>query len=98
QQQQWMKPPGCSYTPFFRPNLDGYFAHTAIEEGRPTQGFTQIFRSGIIEAATAGISFQPAQSRPRYWSPHVEQSLMNVLPDYLKCISELGLSPPVWIF
>jgi hypothetical protein len=98
QHERLLGPPGERYWAI-RPNLDGVLTVSGQmeEAGARARGFVQLFRSGAIESAFSGISFRH-RNGTRYWSPHAEASIISALPDYLNCMSQLGVAPPVWMF
>jgi hypothetical protein len=98
QHERLLGPPGERHWAI-RPNLDGVLTVSGRMEEKDARarGFVQLFRSGAIESAYSGISFRH-RNGTRYWSPHAESSLISAVPEYLKCMSQLGVASPVWMF
>jgi len=74
-----------------RYNFDGFIVERA---GEVNNGYTQIFRNGIIEA-TRGAIVRPHEGRSMISSINVERHLFEVIPLYLEGLRQLGVPPPI---
>jgi hypothetical protein len=79
-----------------RINFDGLLTYT-INEDRKSDGFLQLYRSGIIESVDAkSIAFQEKHNRAKIISSLTfEVRLMNSLRKYLRVLESLAVDPPL---
>ncbi|MFH1169547.1 MAG: ATP-binding protein [Chloroflexota bacterium] len=79
-----------------RYNLDGCLTYSKDSKGN-SWSYTQIFRSGIIEAVDASMLFAPADKRT-IPSGVFEIKLVESLSIYLSILKTLGVEPPIFVF
>lgn len=88
---------GC--TPRF--NMDGMVSFDNGHGERPSTGYVQIYRNGIIEAVADNVVFfhpqDPEKKRP-YFSTDVIGKLLKYLPTYLAALKNLSIPPPIWCY
>jgi hypothetical protein len=74
-------------------NADGYYT-----TGRPFRpaGYVQVFRNGIIESA-AGDVRTPADGKHFLFARTLENEIAAKVSDYMSVLSEVGVTPPVFI-
>ncbi|MFC3110089.1 hypothetical protein ACFQAT_00345 [Undibacterium arcticum] len=76
-----------------RYNLDGFVNERG---GEHNFGYTQIFRSGALEAAKASI-VATHQGKKYIPSGSLEKQIFDRLPDYVNGLRDLGVPPPLVI-
>lgn len=82
-----------------RPNLDGlvaYSSHPASVTG--SRNYTQLYRSGIIEAVDSAIAVRHTTGRMVIVLQRIEQIILQYVPQYLAHQAALGAAPPVYVF
>lgn len=77
-----------------RLNLDGRLAFRSDSEGR-SFGYAQLFRNGIIEAATVHPERNTQKVLP---SLTYEEDILRALNAYLPALQALGLETPAYVF
>ncbi len=90
------------YVPYgaasFRYNADGFPCLGAPVAENGYCGYTQIFRSGIIEYANSGIFGPPHQGMPSMiFGQEIERQMVQCYKDALRRFQSLGQSSPVYI-
>lgn len=77
------------YTP--RYNFDGFLIYKGDD---PRDGYTQIFRNGILEATRASIL---SSEKTRYWIPALSFSkqIIEILPKYINGLQAIGVTTPL---
>jgi hypothetical protein len=76
-----------------RMNIDGYVNFTGgLPE--PSRAYTQLYRSGIVEAVEGLNSYEGKQCI----SPSYEKEVLDVLGSYLKMLEQFNIQPPIYIF
>lgn len=82
-------------------NLDGILRFVGRDNtGNPSdvRTYLQVFRSGIIEAVNADITYQISGKDTLFWRPQNENYLLESLPKYFELLQKLGLRSPLWVF
>lgn len=75
-------------------NLDGYVLFT--DRGRDNNAYTQVFRSGVIEAVAA---FQPWEEEKLYLpAAWLEKELIEALPRFTQALINKDVRPPFYVF
>lgn len=77
-----------------RLNLDGRLTLRRDNEGR-SFGFAQLFRNGIVEAATVHVAYEGAKSLA---SEAYELDILRALNSYLPALRDLGVETPAYVF
>jgi len=75
-------------------NIDGVISYSDNFES-VSPAYTQLFRSGIIEAVRVYPPYQDEKSIPIVV---YEQDILKIVPSYLKILSELEIQPPFYLF
>jgi hypothetical protein len=75
-------------------NLDGLLWFTEWREATPSPNYTQLFRSGAIEAVVVGL-LREWQGKKIIANVSFEQELIIALGRYLKALKAFGLTPPI---
>lgn len=77
-------------------NLDGMMTYDAQRQS----SYVQLFRNGIIESASAEVAVEVNHrtQKERVLELHLIARLLNRVPNYVRCLRNLGVSPPVWCF
>ena len=82
-------------------NIDGLLSISKVDYAPISESYVQFYNSGIVEAVDAFIlNYEEAYNRfPTNVFPvdFMESRLLKAIPRYLKAISELGVTPPIWI-
>lgn len=81
----------------WRVNMDGILRLSNADEKAGSQrAYTQVYRSGIIEAVASSITMgeRPAAAPARLMSYKVEGMMLLNGVKYLKSLQELGIEPP----
>lgn len=80
-----------------RINLDGILIFDYPNHEGKYDGFTQVFRNGVVEFVTSDV-VEETEGRSYfnlvYWDKQILASVKNVIGNYL----ELGIQPPIWCF
>lgn len=78
-----------AYNPRF--NFDGFINERG---GDRNNGYTQVFRNGVVEATKANIIIERDGLR---WIPGIgtEQHLFQILPTYMEGLRQIDVSPPL---
>jgi hypothetical protein len=76
-----------------RLNLDGRLTTRPIQSGR-CHGYTQLFRSGVIEATVVYVPREGHHSIP---SQAYEADMLRSLTAYFKALPELGVAAPAYV-
>jgi len=90
-------PLGTSSVSNWRVNFDGVLLVSNAVRAAPSQrAYTQVYRTGIIEAVEAHITGgeRPEGAAPRLRSIEVEGQILLQLVRYLKGLNSLGVEPP----
>jgi hypothetical protein len=77
----------------FRFNLDGYVVHTLRDEPS-RQCYTQLFRSGGIEAVSGGVVTKD-ERRGGFSPQYMEEKVIGAMNSYKRFWSTLGVTPPL---
>jgi hypothetical protein len=87
-----------SWSPRF--NLDGLLVVPGAEKGTKPNGYTQLFRNGIVEAVYSEVFFDPSTSRiePGVSGPEIAKQLVAFLNRLAKLYLALEVSAPISIF
>jgi hypothetical protein len=80
-----------------RLNLDGLITYR-MDADNECLSYLQVFRRGILEAVEKITLASLTPSDPKVIRPEYEVKLVEVLPEYLGLLRDLGLLPPVFIF
>ena len=78
-----------------RINLDGFLTYGGPSGGGRIFSYTQLFRTGTIEAVDAWLLGAERQERKIIPHPHFESPIVEGLAWYLAFQKELGIQPPV---
>lgn len=78
-----------------RLNIDGRLKYRSDREGRRSYGYAQLFRSGIIEAATVYSAHEGQKVLP---SLAYERDILRSLKSYLSASKMLGIETPAYVF
>jgi hypothetical protein len=84
----------CSTVWNRRLNLDGLMSYT---HGSPCSAYTQLYRSGVIEAVTGEILAKTYKQWTVIPSPSFEGYILQYLPACIQTLRQIGASPPVLI-
>lgn len=90
-------PIGSSLPQTWRVNFDGIvLTSSADRTASAHRAYTQLFRSGAIEAVASSITSgdRPPNVGPRLRSIWVEGNILSPLVRYLKALPEVGVGPP----
>ncbi|MHB8954472.1 MAG: AlbA family DNA-binding domain-containing protein [Pirellulaceae bacterium] len=83
--------------PRHRFNMDGIVTFTGSDYGDgKRRSYVQLFHNGIIECVSDDIVDNSTGTR--CFRRNYEYYLVASLPKYLKCMTDLGISAPVWCF
>jgi hypothetical protein len=77
----------------FRFNLDGYVVHT-LRDDPSRQCYTQLFRSGGVEAVSGGVVAKD-EGRGGFYPQYMEEKVIGALNAYKKFWGTLAVTPPV---
>jgi len=80
-----------------RISLEGLAHHQGGEAGPPCDGYTQIFRSGAVEATCFGIAGSGDDSTQKIGSTFITGLLVNNIERYLEGMQSIGVQPPLLI-
>lgn len=90
--------PVSSYGWNHRINLEGFVTFSGGREER-SHSYTQLYRTGIIEAVEALMLMDEKEEEKKYIpSRAYEEELLRSLSDYLRLLKELEINPPLLIF
>ena len=73
-----------------RYNIDGLLTYDGPSESRPVRGYTQLFRTGAIEAVVSDLGTITKMSGFK-----VEEDLLYYVGSYLKAQEKLGVETPI---
>lgn len=92
--------PICSSGWSPRINLDGVLVTTGSRRGDGAYAYTQLYRSGIIEAVAAGILGDNPRDDGVVYIPSLlyEQEVRKAFPRYMSFLQEAGVQPPFYVF
>ncbi|NQT37354.1 MAG: ATP-binding protein [Planctomycetes bacterium] len=84
----------------YRFNMDGIVTFDAGDFCGESLGYVQVFRNAMIEIVADDITYtsEDDEKKTRYLRTRYEDFLLQSLPQYLKCMEDLGISPPIWCF
>lgn len=74
-------------------NLDEYLNYTG--EPGPSRAYTQLFRTGIVEAVAVLTPYSDERSIA---SVAYERNILQALPRYLMGLREMEVEPPIYVF
>jgi len=81
-----------------RYNMDGIVIHGVGDWHREFTEYTQIFRNGIVEIASADVVYTASGGNSSFLRTSNEELLVKALQQHLRFMGEAGISPPVWCF
>lgn len=84
----------CSTVWNRRLNLDGLISYN---HGNPCSAYTQLYRSGVIEAVSGEIVARPFKQRTVIPSVRFEGYILQYLPACIGTLQQVGVTPPVLI-
>jgi len=77
-----------------RYNFDGYLTHNTRGNPPVCYSYTQLFRTGAVEAVD-GLILPGGQAQTRFPAPDVERQLLSATRNYLATLKLLDIQPPV---
>jgi hypothetical protein len=80
-----------------RHNLDGFVTYSAVSQVSAAASYTQLFRTGAIEAVEGNVVPSLTADRSPLDFGYCEQWLIKGLGQYLAFLNEQGLRPPIFV-
>lgn len=78
-----------------RYNLDGACTWDPPVGGGRSGAYSQLFRSGVVEAVTTHLIRRGKDGRPTLFAEEMEEELLRSVADYLGLLVRLGIEAPV---
>jgi hypothetical protein len=73
-----------------------FYGHINYRGGEACHGYTQLFREGVVEAVSVGF-VTGTEANPLIIGSHIVDMIAEYLPTYLKGLSVVGASPPIFV-
>jgi len=80
-----------------RYNFDGYMTYRSDRDAGILRSYTQFFYNGIIEAVDTVLLCPREENKTGIPSVVFEGALVEALSTYLKTLSKLDISSPIWV-
>jgi hypothetical protein len=88
-------PPMSSGSYDHRYNFDGYLTHNTRDNPPVCHSYTQLFRTGAVEAVDGRILFGRQPADKLFPAPAVERQLLTAARTYLSLLKDLEVQPPL---